>query len=122
MAYNVFVNDKPVGTDEITPTVTYMRENARAVLHALGPSLVGNINVSSYIEEGIGDRRTPQYRYYVFMDAPNIRIRHQIIYGTEGQPLVIAYGFSADSGVNWDVYGTKTMNYTGSICTSTSWA
>lgn len=120
MAYIPFASDKPVITDQGGQVVDDMRQN----LMALRDACVAGAMIGWTLTPSGGTAEEPG----VIMYAKGVeRVRVTVTWGTAGgaigNPQVIAYAYSGNSGGVWDAMGTLTLTYDASgNLTGSSWA
>lgn len=126
MAYNFphFVNDKPVGTDDVSYVIKNMRENLFALLVA--SAYGGTIPNWDYRQEiGVGTIRRPQNNFYTYNQSRGlieIRLQNSWIEISGVERLVqVQYAFTLNGGQTWDTMAVKALSYTDGIVTSTTW-
>ena len=122
MAYTKFVKDKPVIADDGDIVINNTRENLMAVRDAVVMGVLVDFNMDITI--GGGSAAEPDEIIY----KNGVEwIRLQVTWGTtggdDGQPTVIVYAYSANSGGLYDTIGTATMTYgSGGEMTDITWS
>lgn len=110
MAYTKFTSDTPVIADTGGEVIDDTRNNLMALRDAIVAGTLVDWNLDITI--GGGSAEEPDELIY---KKSTEWIRLQITWGTtggeDGQPTVIIYAYSADSGGVYDTIGTATMTY-----------
>jgi hypothetical protein len=120
MAYTSFAEDKPVINENGDVVINYTRTNLMALRDAIvmGALKSWNLSVSG------GTVSEPAIIYWT---RSTEKIRATITWGTsggsDGQPSVVVYAYSSNSGSSWDTIGTLTFSYeSGGSMTSSVWS
>jgi len=110
MAYTAFVPDKPDIADDGDVVINNTREN----LMALRDAVVSGALVGWDLTVTIGGGSAEEPDEIIYKNTPEW-VRLAVTWGTaggeDGQPLVVVYAYSANSGGVYDTIGTLTMSY-----------
>ena len=122
MAYTDFVEDKPDITDDGDIVINNTRENLMALRDALVCGALNGWDMDITI--GGGSAAEPDEIIY---KKSTEWLRLDITWGTsggdDGNPTVIVYAYSANSGGVYDTIGTATMTYdSGGAMTDVTWS
>jgi len=122
MAYDTFTPSKPnPAADNGTQAMDYVRKNLLALRDAC---IMGGLFFGWPLTVSGGTAEQPATLTYA---NGTERVKAAITWGTTGgeagNPTVVVYSYSANSGGAYDTIGTKTITYDGSgNVTATTWS
>jgi len=120
MAYNAFVDGKPVAADTGTQFADFTRENLMALRDAV---VAGTMAGWNYAPAG-GTAEEPATVTY---SKSTERIRGTLTWGSaggsDGSVTQAVWEYSSDSGSTWDAVGTQAVTYdAGGNVTAVTWS
>lgn len=120
MAYNQFVPDKPVISDTGGQVIDAIRQNLMALRDAV---LTGAMVGWSMAQTGANAEQPDTITYANGVERIRLTITWGSSGGALGQPTIVVYDYSGNSGTSWDSMGTVTSTFdSGGNMTAQSWS